>query len=271
MEGLLVVLRRLVYANRFGDLVNEFGRSKAALSMIFNCMLIWIWRNWGHVLSNPFERPYFTPKRVQAYNEAIRRISSVGLNVWAFIDGTLRQMCRPIRDQRYFYTGHKRHHGLQYQAITTLDGLVCHLLGPVQGCRHDAGVLQESGLLEQLQQHLVLPGNEVHALYGDPVYPLSPLIMKGYQGAHLTAQQQAFNTSMSQIRMAVEWSFGDVATYWAYLNCKEQNKLLLQPIAMFYRVAVLLTNCRIILSGGNKTSECFGIKPPTLAEYMYLK
>lgn len=267
MEGLLIMLRRLVFPNRLGELVDEFGRSRFALSIIFNCTLTWMWQTWGHLLTDPFTRPYFSADRVRAYSAAVKDKSGVDLNVWGFIDGTLRATCRPIHHQRIFYNGHKRHHGVKYQAVTAPDGLITHLYGPVEGCRHDAGVLQESRLLHQLQQHLVLPGGEIHSLYGDPAYPLTPLIMKGYQGAHLTPQQQVYNTSMSQVRMAVEWSFGDVTTYWAYIDCKKENKLLLQPIGLYYRVAVLMTNCRVILSDGNKTSKYFKIKPPTLEEY----
>ena len=36
MEGLMVMLRRLTYPNRWCDLVNIFGRSEAELSILFN-------------------------------------------------------------------------------------------------------------------------------------------------------------------------------------------------------------------------------------------
>ena len=35
-EGLMVMLRRLTYPNRWCDLVNIFGRSQAELSILFN-------------------------------------------------------------------------------------------------------------------------------------------------------------------------------------------------------------------------------------------
>ena len=44
-------------------------------------------------------------------------------------------------------------HALKFQAITAPDGLITHLFGPVEGRRHDSGVLGESGLLPQLGQN----------------------------------------------------------------------------------------------------------------------
>lgn len=34
---------------------------------------------------------------------------------WGFIDGTIRPISRPIRNQRIMYSGHKRTHCLKFQ------------------------------------------------------------------------------------------------------------------------------------------------------------
>ena len=52
----------------------------------------------------------------------------------------------------------KRTHTLKLQIVTTPDGLIAHAFGPVEGCRYDAGVLGESGLLPLLQQNMNGPG-----------------------------------------------------------------------------------------------------------------
>ena len=68
--------------------------------------------------------------------------------------------------------------------------------------------------------------------------------------------------------MSVEWSFGDIVVDLAFIDFKKNLKIGLQPVAMYYRVAALLTNCHTIINGGNKTSKYFGIAPPLLHEYL---
>ncbi|XP_075543000.1 uncharacterized protein LOC142576660 [Dermacentor variabilis] len=51
-------------------------------------------------------------------------------NCWGFIDGTARAICRPSRDQKLFFSGHKRFHALKYQAIMCPNGIICQLNGP---------------------------------------------------------------------------------------------------------------------------------------------
>ena len=74
--------------------------------------------------------------------------------MWGFIDGTVHPNCRLSHDQRIFYNGRKRTHALKFQAVTVPDGLITQLFGPVEGRRHDSGVLGESGLLPQLAGHM---------------------------------------------------------------------------------------------------------------------
>ncbi|CAN0383785.1 unnamed protein product [Pylaiella littoralis] len=67
-----------------------------------------------------------------------------------FIDGTVRGIARPKRDQRLFYNGHKRKHAMKFQGVITPDGLFVDLWGPVVGTRHDSYLLEQSGLLQKL-------------------------------------------------------------------------------------------------------------------------
>ena len=268
LEGLLVLLRRLSYPARLGDLCEEFGRSKPVLSLIFNTMLQWVWERYSGTLMDPFTRPYFTQERITRYTEAVARKVGVQLWVWAFLDGTVRRICRPNEDQREYYSGHKRYHCLKYQAVTTPDGLITCLHGPYEGRRHDAGIFQRSGLKGQLTEHMNRPGGGTYCLYGDSAYPLSLYLQKGYLGNQLDLNEQAFNTHMSSVRQAVEWSFDDMATLWAYLDMKRQQRVRLQPVALFYRVATLLTNCYICMRRGNRTSDYFHVLPPDIREYL---
>ena len=63
------------------------------------------------------------------------------------MDGTVRQISRPGDNQHLVYNGHKRVPALKFQAVVIPSGLVANLYGPVEGQRHDAGMLEESVLL----------------------------------------------------------------------------------------------------------------------------
>ena len=105
-------------------------------------------------------------------------------------------------------------------------------------------------------------------IYGDSAYPLSLHLQKGFLGNALTPEQQAFNSHMSSVREAAEWSFDDIVTLWAYLDMKRQQKVLLQPVGLFYRVGAILANCHFCLKRGNRTSDYFGVLPPQLRDYL---
>ena len=108
-----------------------------------------------------------------------------------------------------------------------------------EGKRHDAGMLQMSGLLDQLQQFSHSPAGQPLCIYGDPAYPLRIHLQAPYKAAHLTQDQEAFNSSMSDVRSAVEWVFGDILSYFAFLDFKENLKIGLSPIGTMNSVAHL--------------------------------
>ena len=158
----------------------------------------------------------------------------------------MRPICRPVRDQQQFYNGHKRVHALKYQVVVTLDGIIAHLFDPGDGRRQDAGVLEESGLRQQLAAHTCTCTcmDECSMRCMEPQHRLSQYLQKAFQGAALTAAQRDFNTRFSNVRIhvAVEWAFGDISTLWAYVDMKKQQKMLLQPVAFYYYVATPFTN-----------------------------
>ncbi|XP_029831683.2 uncharacterized protein LOC115316464 [Ixodes scapularis] len=126
------------------------------------------------------------------------------------------------------------------------NGIICELDGPFPGHRHDAVMLRESGLYDKLER---LVQGSTFTIYGDPAYPLRPLLMRPYAGVSLTAQQQEFNRAMSTVRQAVEWGFGKTLSLFSFVDFKKNQKLLLQNVPQMYRVATILTNCHTCLYG----------------------
>ncbi|KAH7943470.1 hypothetical protein HPB52_008776 [Rhipicephalus sanguineus] len=193
-EALCICLRRLAYPNRLCDLQEYFGRHYSVVSSVSNKVLYHIEKNFGCLLSNMTIHPWLKHSDLEAMSEAVHRKGAPLSNCWAFIDGTARPICRPSQDQRLYFSVHRRLHVLKYQSLMCPNGLICQLDGPYPGRRHDAGILRDSQLYEKLE---ALTLDKEFVIYGDPAYPLRPLLMKPYGGAALTATQQAFNSSMS--------------------------------------------------------------------------
>ena len=138
--------------------------------------------------------------------------------------------------------------------------MIANLFGPIEGRRHDAFMLGVSGLLPQLER-ITKPDGEPYVVYGDPAYGMSAHIISPFKGAHLTQLQQQFNRQMSEVRVSVEWGFCKIIQYFAYLDFRKNLKDPLQPVAKYYTVGALLTNCHTCLYG-SITSSFFDLDPP---------
>ena len=149
-------------------------------------------------------------------------------------------------------------------------GIVVHLLGPVEGTRHDFAMLRMNGLLNQQQNDLpprsAAPG-DVFAIYEDSAYPLRTNLQVPFTGPNLTPDQTVFNARMSECRVYVEWGFADITTKFSSLAVKKKKRLLHQPVGMYYAVATLLNSCHTCLYG-NETSQFFDLTPPTLDQHL---
>ena len=265
VEALCVVLKRLAYPCRYVDMIPRFGRAVPQLCMIFNQTIDLIDRNWGHLLER-LDQLWLSPDCLMRFAEAVHRRGAALGNVWGFIDGTVRACSRPKVNQRVLYNGHKRHHALKYQSVSTPSGMIANLYGPVEGKRHDYAMLAMSGLLQALQQHSYGPNGELLCIYGDPAYPLRQHLLSPYAGAQLTQQQKDFNKSMSKARVSVEWMFGEIVEKFKFVDFKKNLKVGLTSAGKIYRVSAILTNAHACLYK-NIVSEFYGIEPPTLEQY----
>ena len=94
----------------------------------------------------------------------------------------------------------------------------------LEGKRHDAGILRESGLLEDLERHAFSPRGAPMCLYGDPAYPMRVHLQAPFKEVHLTQEMMDFNKSMSSVRVSVEWAFGHVLNSFQALDFKRKSK-----------------------------------------------
>jgi len=265
IEATCILLRRFSYPIRFGDMVCKFGRPEPQLSMIAGDITNFVYSRHHNKLHH-FNQPWLSPANLQRFADAVHNAGAPLNNCWGFVDGTVRPICRPKELQRVVYNGHKRVHALKFQSIATPNGLVANLYGPVEGRRHDSGMLADSNILPRLVEMGERPNQIPLCIYGDLAYPLRPQLQTPFNGRNLTEDQKAYNKSMSKCRIGVEWVFGEIVSYFSFMDFKRNLKIGLSPIGKMYTVCALLTNARTCLYG-SKSSSHFNIEPPSLLDY----
>lgn len=138
-DALAMLCYRLSYPGKLCRLRKEFGRSDSSVCRIVLDLADYLVEIWAHIL-------YFNSSllinRHQMYCDAVRdKTEGMVTNVSLFIDGTKCGICRPgvsaerlnqlldgieigdqLNLQRACYSGHKRKHCLNYQAINSPDG-----------------------------------------------------------------------------------------------------------------------------------------------------
>ena len=266
IPALCTLLKRFAYPCRYGDMISRFARPVPELCIITNHMLDLVYNQWHHLITR-YNHNLLSPANLVLYADAVHRSGAALDNCWGFIDGTVRPVCRPSVNQRAIYNGHKRVHSIKFQSVALPNGLVGNMYGPVEGKRHDSGMLASSGLLRELQRFSFSPINGLPmCVYGDPAYPLRVHLQGPFRGAVLTQQQMDFNRSMSAARISVEWIFGDIVNYFKFLDFKKKLKIGLSAVGKMYLVCAILQNAHSILYK-SVTSDYFGIDPPALDQY----
>ena len=261
-EGFCILLRRLTYPSRLCDLVPMFGCHKTELSIIVNVMLNELFKMHNHRL-NDIKQAWI---RHEDYAQAIHTKGACLTNCWGFLDGTQGHMCRPQIGQQSVFNGHKCIHSLKYQAIMCPNGMLAHFFGPIEGRRHDSALYYLSGLDNQLST-VVGQNQQQLCIYGDSAYALRTYLITPFKGANITQIQHDFNKNMASVRVAVEWGFAKITQIFAFLAFHHNQKVFLQPIAKYWVVAALLTNCHTCLYNA-QTAKYFDVQPPDIEEYL---
>ncbi|ETP54962.1 hypothetical protein F442_00433 [Phytophthora nicotianae P10297] len=275
LEALCVLLYKLAVPVLWEDTEIFFGRSSCGLSIIFMHLLDLLDATFSSLIL--FNRN-IAAARLKEYSQAVFDAGSPYTNVWCFVDGTVRGVCRPVPrrvhhkkrkllGQQSIYNGHKRKHALKFQTLVTPDGLISHLFGPYAGRNHDIKMYRESKIAGTIRLDSRFRGFRV---FGDCAYGNDDVIVSPFEGAigNLTAEQTHINACMSRIRVSVEWSYAQIVSYWKALDVKSSQRIGTQPVGKMYRVGVLMTNCITCIRGGNTASDYFNCPPPDISEYL---
>lgn len=266
ITALCMLLRRLCYPSRLADIEMQFGWERTRFSRVTRTIAMYIYNRWKHLLR--YDPVRLTPQKLKDYADAVHMKGCPLDCIVAFVDGTLRRISRPTRNQRIVYNGWKRVHCLKFHSLVAPDGLHIHVYGPMDGRRHDETLLKESGLEALLEQHFWGPEGETLYVYGDPAYGVGAHLLSPYKGPAISDEQHKWNSAMSHVREAVEWGFKEVTQQFAFLDFKANHKILLQPCAVYYLISILLCNAHTILHHP-QIPQFFGCLPPALTEYFH--
>ena len=130
IEGLCMLLQRLSYPCRCGDMLRRFVGPVPVLSMVTNTVLDYIYGTHGHRITQ-WNNTVMNPAQLQVYANAVSAKGSPLDNCFGFIDGIVRPIRRPRENQRVVYNGHKRVHALKFQSVALPNGINGNICGPV--------------------------------------------------------------------------------------------------------------------------------------------
>ena len=103
-------------------------------------------------------------------------------SLWGFIDGMIRKTAHPLYYQKTVHTKWKKCHRIKFQSVLVPDRYIACLYGPMPVKTHDAKLLCQSNLMEQL--HNVMPDNNsnrpIYSLYGVLAYLQSSYLLGGF-------------------------------------------------------------------------------------------
>ena len=151
-------------------------------------------------------------------------------------------------------------------SLSLLSFITLLFFSTLEGERHDAAMLHDSGLLHDLEAYAYSVTGLPMCLYGDPACPLRVHLQGPFRNPYLTPLMEAYNSSMSSVRVSVEWLFGDIIKYFKFVDFKKNLKIGMSSIGKMYIVCALLQNALSCLYGNN-TATFFDLEPPTLQDY----
>jgi hypothetical protein len=201
-----------------------FGRTESQLSRIVTHMLNDLYDKFHHLLE--FDERRLTAPKLEELAQTVAARGAPLDRCFGFIDGTLREVCRPSLGQRQLFSGHKRTHGLKFQSVVTPDGIIIHMSGPWAGRHHDAHMLEKSGLAALLERHCSDDGGP-YLIYSDPAYPVRAHIRGPHRGTQLTVEQEPFlvELQLPLLQLSVFASVDQVCLDFAHKNCRKEHNL----------------------------------------------
>ncbi|XP_067950255.1 uncharacterized protein [Watersipora subatra] len=146
------------------------------------------------------------------YPQAIGAVDGTHFEIIPPADGMADFLCR------------KMYPSVVMQAVVDVQYLFRDVYANTPGSAHDAAVFRRSRLSTLVMQNMPKWDKIVHGeslplyILGDPAYPISRQIIKGFTGANLSPEKESFNVYNNKARMCVEIAFGRLKACWRILR-----------------------------------------------------
>ena len=169
------------------------------------------------------------------------------------------------------YTKWKKCHGIKFQSVLVPDVYIACLYGLMPAKTHNAKLLCQSNLMEQLCD--VMPDDNsngpIFSLYGDLAYLQSSYLLGGFRNVVNGTDEANFNRLMSSSRITVEWGYCKIIEQRKFLDFCQAMRIFQSPVVQYYINAPFLSNlCKCMI--GNKTRNYFNAHQMTTEEYLAL-
>lgn len=267
LEALLVLLRRLSSCVRYVDISMEVDLLPQFQSQIFNGLMMYLFDKIKDVIRK-LNLSWMTDRQnLEMWAAAIEARGCPIPNTFGLGDGVVIQCCKPVREQRSWFSGHKKAHGFKAICITTPAGLMVGF-GPFNGSTHDSACADIIGLDQLLEEDFTFPDGVPFVTFLDPGFRIgNAMITPIRRRQGMTEEEEEFNRVMCRIRISVEWGFAKLKNLFRMLNYKKNLKPLMSPIAAYFFVAMHLCNLHTILYG-SQVAQYFDVEGISLEEYL---
>lgn len=170
-----------------------------------------------------------------------------------FMDGSKICMAHPCgmnTVQHSCYSYRKKFHCLVYQTITTPDGLIFHMIGPVESQKPDAYLYRASKIDENLSTHLHIKGQQYYH-YADKSFVLRAWMQTAYPNPPYTEAHYVFNRFMNTVNISgMEPHGAQAALLKSSTGCQ---RWLLNSLTQVHTVCVTTQLQNLHLSRGRRT------------------
>lgn len=268
-EAFLMLLDRMSFPDRLDDFQERWGREYSQISRILDATFRFIDDNHKHLVSNNSTR-YFA-HRFPLYNRQFKRkyaqVNGVPVPAWwdrvaLFTDGT---KLYTTKNYRRNFSGYKERTCLSFMDTTTPCGMIAEGTDPNPGASNDHFQQNIRGLGQSILQCQLLQGTN-YETGTDKGFHRENGVRPMHNHLFNTPQQDIENRHFSSCRVTNEHDIGRVAYQWKYLTFPQVLQLNSHPLAVYRRVAILLTNAITCLDH-NATSKFYVCPPPTIEQY----